>query len=89
MTKNERYETLLAEFERRMAMPIPLALPRIEAYVSEELAEAVAANPASLRLNAKDGDGTIIIDRPRQYGSITVHDPNRRNRLPSVEKVGD
>jgi hypothetical protein len=50
------------------------AKPRVIATVSPKMAEAIKANPASLRLNAKDADDTPVIDRPRRTEVIEVMD---------------
>jgi hypothetical protein len=46
--------------------------PAIVAVVSEKMAEAVRANPESVRLSAKAADETVVVDRPRRTEQIEV-----------------
>lgn len=46
--------------------------PAVVAVVSEKMAEAVRANPASVRLSAKAADDTVVVDRPRRTEMIEV-----------------
>ncbi len=54
--------------ERAAAKP----KPAIVAVVSEKMAEAVRANPESVRLSAKAADETVVVDRPRRTEMIEV-----------------
>lgn len=64
----------LARLEEIRARADEAAKPKIVASVSQKMAEAIKANPASLRLNAKDADDTPVIDRPRRTEIIEVMD---------------
>jgi hypothetical protein len=80
---NKRFEELLKEdahfremwakfpheaFRRAKAKPKPAVM----AVVSEKLAEAVKANPESLRVSARASDDTLILERPRQTERLEV-----------------
>jgi hypothetical protein len=74
---DEEFMARMAERRRvrraREAAAAEEAKPKIIATVSEKMAEAIKANPESLRLNAKDDDGPVI-DRPRRTEIIEVMD---------------
>jgi hypothetical protein len=89
-------EQLLAELEAdllpklrairaRKKAAAEAAKPKLETRVSARMAEAVRANPASLRLSAKAVDGTTIIDRPRRTEVIEVLEVDAQGR-PSLAR---
>jgi hypothetical protein len=69
----EPEDEFLARLEEIDARAAEEAKPKIVASVSPKMAAAIKANPASLRLNAKDADGPVI-DRPRRTEIIEVMD---------------
>jgi hypothetical protein len=73
-TELELDDVFLARLEEIRARADEAAKPKIVASVSQKMAEAIKANPASLRLNAKDADDTPVIDRPRRTEIIEVMD---------------
>ena len=66
-------DVFLARLDEIRAKAEEAAKPKIIASVSPKMAAAIKANPASLRLNAKDADGPVI-DRPRRTEIIEVMD---------------
>ena len=62
--------------EREAAKP----KPAIVAVVSEKMAEAVRANPQSVRLSARAADDTVVVDRPRRTEAIEVIEVDREGR---------
>lgn len=48
--------------------------PKLEvrAAITPKMAEAIKANPATLRVSAKASDDTVVIDRPRRTEIIEV-----------------
>lgn len=62
--------------ERAAAKP----KPAIVAVVSEKMAEAVRANPESVRLSARAADDTVVVDRPRRTEAIEVIEVDREGR---------
>jgi hypothetical protein len=73
-TELEPDHVFLARLEEIRARADEAAKPKIVASVSQKMAEAIKANPGSLRLNAKDADDTPVIDRPRRTEIIEVMD---------------
>ena len=73
-TELEPDDVFLARLEEIRARADEAAKPKIVASVSQKMAEAIKANPGSLRLNAKDADDTPVIDRPRRTEVIEVMD---------------
>jgi hypothetical protein len=73
-TELEPDDVFLARLEEIRARADEAAKPKIVASVSQKMAEAIKANPGSLRLNAKDADDTPVIDRPRRTEIIEVMD---------------
>ncbi len=83
MSGNEQLEETDEEFLARLramrekrraaqAAAAEAAMPKLATRVSPKLAEAVQANPGSLRLSAKAADDTVIVDRPRMTEIIEV-----------------
>jgi hypothetical protein len=70
----EPEEEFLARLDAIRAKAEEAAKPKIIASVSPKMAEAIKANPGSLRLNAKDADDGPVIDRPRRTEIIEVMD---------------
>ena len=70
----ETDEEFLARLEQIRAKAEEAAKPKIVASVSPKMAEAIKANPASLRLNAKGADEVTVVDRPRRTEIIEVMD---------------
>ena len=58
----------------------PKPKPAIVAMVSEKFAEAVKANPESVRLSAKAADETVVVDRPRRTEAIQVLEVDAEGR---------
>jgi len=61
----------------------PKPRPAVLAPVSERMAAAVKANPASLRLSAKCDDGVTVIERPdqrRPLSHVTVIEVDANGR---------
>jgi hypothetical protein len=56
----------------RRKPPQPKPKPALVATVSEKLAEAVRANPESVRLSALAEDQTVVVDRPRRTEVLEV-----------------
>ena len=80
----QRYPQYREHCER---MP-PLKLkpkPRVSADVNEKFAEAVKANPQTLRMSATTRDGTTVVHRPR---IVEVLEVDREGR-PSVARSYD
>jgi hypothetical protein len=87
---NEKTQVTQAErdnwWEERMSQPYPRAKPKpkpqITAEVSPQTAEAVKANPQSLRLSAHSADGVTVIDRPRLFSVLEVLEVDAQGRPP-------
>ena len=73
-TELEPDDVFLARLEEIRARADEAAKPKIVASVSQKMAEAIKANPGSLRLNAKDADDRPVIDRPQRTEIIEVMD---------------
>jgi hypothetical protein len=61
----------------------PKSKPAVLAPVSDKMAEAVKANPESLRLSAKGDDGVTVIERPwekRPTSNMTVIEVDANGR---------
>lgn len=63
------------------------AKPTPEARVSPKLAEAVKANPSSLRLSAKAADDTVVVERPRVTEIIEVLEVDRQGRPALANRI--
>ncbi len=78
----EEFMAKLAATRARRAAARAAAKPKpaIMAVVSEKMAEAVRANPESVRLSAKAADDTVVVDRPRRTEAIQVIEVDREGR---------
>jgi hypothetical protein len=70
--KRRRFEERLATgFYIRPAKPKPTAV--VSLPVSDKIADAVTANPASLRVSARGEDGIAVVEGPRpNSNNVTV-----------------
>lgn len=76
-----RLEALRAKhMARKAAEEAAKPKPAIVAMVSEKMAEAVRANPESVRLSAKATDETVVVDRPRRTEAIHVIEVDSEGR---------
>jgi hypothetical protein len=76
-----RLEALRAKHAaRKAAEEAAKPKPAVVAVVSEKFAEAVKANPASVRLSARAADDTVVVDRPRRTEAIQVLEVDREGR---------
>jgi hypothetical protein len=64
------------------------AKPKLVASLSEKMAEAIKANPTSLRLSAKAEDETVVVDRPRRSEVLEVLEVDAQGR-PSLARRFD
>ena len=91
MKRSEQREETDAEFlarlrairERRkaaQAAAVEAAKPKLQVTVTPKMAEAVKANPESLRVSAKADDDTVVIDRPRRTEVIEVTEVDGQGR---------
>lgn len=79
MTHEEKMAELDRRWDELVRKPLPPPLPKagpveVVASVSPKMAEAIKANPESLRLHAKAEDETTVVDRPRRTEIIEVMD---------------
>jgi hypothetical protein len=84
MMTHEEYEKLEREFEEMMATPLPKVKPKpkpeMHAPITPRVAEAVRANPQSLRIVAEAADGTVVIERPRPLERLEVVEVDTEGR---------
>jgi hypothetical protein len=91
MQPNEQREETDEEFLARLramrakrkaaeAAAAEAAKPRLEIPVTPKLAEAVKANPDSLRLSAKAADESVVVERPRRTEIVEVVEVDRQGR---------
>jgi len=87
MKRNEQREETDAEFLARLAAirarkkaAAEAAKPKLQVTVTPKMAEAVKANPESLRVSAKAEDDTVVIDRPRRTEIIEVTEVDGQGR---------
>lgn len=74
-TDEEFLARLAANRARRKAAKLAAeeaAKPKLEVTVSPKLAEAVKANPDTLRVSAKAADETMFVERPRTFKQTEV-----------------
>jgi hypothetical protein len=75
MTREE-YARKEAEFYRKLAEPFPLAKPKnqvratLRTSISPRLAEAIKANPQSVRVWARAADGAVIVEKLQRPTSL-------------------
>jgi hypothetical protein len=62
------------------------AKPKVVATVSPKMAEAIKANPTSLRVSAKGADETTVVDRPRRTEVMEVVEVDREGRPSRVRR---
>jgi hypothetical protein len=62
------------------------AKPKIVAAVSEKMAEAIKANPTSVRISAKGADQTTVVDRPRKTEVLEVVEVDGQGRPSRVAR---
>jgi hypothetical protein len=62
------------------------AKPKVVTTVSPKMAEAIKANPASLRLSAKAEDETTVVDRPRRTEVMEVLEVDAQGRPSRVAR---
>jgi hypothetical protein len=62
------------------------AKPKVVATVSPKMAEAIKANPGSLRVSAKGADETVVVDRPRRTEVMEVVEVDREGRPARVRR---
>jgi hypothetical protein len=62
----------LAAIRARKKAAEEAAKPKVVTTVSPKMAEAIKANPGSLRLSAKAEDKTTVVDRPRRTEVMEV-----------------
>ena len=95
--RNETHEEKLARLDREWdelvrtgplpPPPVPRAAPvEVVATVSPKMAEAIKANPESLRLHARAEDETFVVDRPRRTEVMEVLEVDREGRPSRVAR---
>jgi hypothetical protein len=62
------------------------AKPKVVATVSPKMAEAIKANPTSLRVSAKGADETVVVDRPRRTEVMEVVEVDAGGRPARVRR---
>jgi hypothetical protein len=85
--RNEATEFGRAEVMARLAViraekkaAVEAAKPKVVATVSPKMAEAIKANPGTLRVSAKGADETVVVDRPRRTEMLEVLEVDREGR---------
>jgi hypothetical protein len=58
------YERIESGYYNRKPQPLPIPVAVVP--VSEKIAEAIAANPQSVRVSARGTDGIAIVEGPRR-----------------------
>src|ERR1700722_14341213 len=92
------YDTILEESAARMAAfqarrnaakaaAAEAAKPKLEVVVTPKLAEAVKANPGSLRLSAKAADETVVIERARVKEIVQPLDVDGQARVARARHI--
>jgi isopentenyl diphosphate isomerase/L-lactate dehydrogenase-like FMN-dependent dehydrogenase len=76
-----------AERKAKAAAAEEAAKPKIVATVSPKMAEAIKANPESLRVSAKGADETVVVDRPRRTEMLEVVAVDGQGRPSRVARV--
>jgi hypothetical protein len=71
----------LAAIRARKKAAEEAAKPKVVTTVSPKMAEAIKANPGSLRLSAKAEDKTTVVDRPRRTEVMEVVETAKADRL--------
>jgi sugar-specific transcriptional regulator TrmB len=85
-------EEELAELDRRweelVRMPFPPPKPKVEvvASVSSKMAEAIKANPTSLRLSVNRPDEIPVVDRPQKVEVMEVLEVDAQGRPSRVAR---
>jgi hypothetical protein len=94
MPANPDLEPIFAETRARLAATrarkkaaAEAAKPKAVVTVSEKMAEAIKANPESLRLSAKGADETTVVDRPRRTEMLEVVAVDAEGRPSRVARV--
>jgi hypothetical protein len=77
----------LAAIRARKKAAAEAAKPKIVATVSEKMAEAIKANPESLRVSARGADDTTVVDRPRRTEMLEVVAVDAQGRPSRVARV--
>jgi hypothetical protein len=62
------------------------AKPRVVATVPPKMAEAIKANPTSLRLSVKGDDEVVVVDRPRRVEVMEVLEVDAAGRPSRVAR---
>jgi hypothetical protein len=62
------------------------AKPKIVATVSPKMAEAIKANPSSLRVSAKGAEEVTVVDRPRRTELLEVLEVDGQGRPSRVQR---
>jgi hypothetical protein len=90
--RNETHEEKLARLDREWDElvrrgPVPKVEPvEVVATVSPKMAEAIKANPESLRLHARAEDQTTVVDRPRRVEVLEVLEVDAQGRPSRVAR---
>lgn len=86
------FERLDAGEFNRKPKPTPVAIVPI----SERVAQAVKANPESVRISARDSDGVTVFEKPQSSARVTVRveyvqevDANGRPVWPSASVASE
>jgi hypothetical protein len=94
MPGNEATEFGRAEVMARLAViraekkaAAEAAKPKVVATVSPKMAEAIKANPGTLRVSAKGADETVVVDRPRRTEMLEVLEVDREGRPARVARL--
>jgi hypothetical protein len=89
----ESDEEFLARLARRRAerkaaaeAPAEAAKPKVVATIPPKMAEAIKANPTSLRLSVKGDDEVVVVDRPRRTEVLEVLEVDAAGRPSRVAR---
>jgi hypothetical protein len=77
----------LAAIRARKKAAEEAAKPKVVATVSPKMAEAIKANPTSVRISARAADETVVVDRPRRTDVLEVVEVDREGRPAKVRRM--
>jgi hypothetical protein len=77
----------LAAIRARKKAAEEAAKPKVVATVSLKMAEAIKANPTSVRISARAADETVVVDRPRRTDVLEVVEVDREGRPAKVRRM--
>lgn len=78
-----RIDAIRAKAEAEKAARVEAAKPKLVVSIPPPMAEAIKANPTTLRVSARATDEVTVVDRPRRMEVIEVipHEPTVDGRL--------